>query len=145
MKWQFSADAPIYTQLVAQIQMYIVSGALPPGERLPSVREFAAEAGVNPNTMQRAMAELEREGLPDGKWADGCMRHHPRFGGAARGPDFLPGHLQHVWSQSCGHLCGRRDDDPLRKPHLLCQRRVLVLAATFLLLRAHPWLRKERL
>ena len=63
MKWQFSADAPIYTQLVAQIQMYIVSGALPPGERLPSVREFAAEAGVNPNTMQRAMAELEREGL----------------------------------------------------------------------------------
>ena len=63
MKWQFSADAPIYTQLVAQIQMYIVSGALPPGERLPSVREFAAEAGVSPNTMQRAMAELEREGL----------------------------------------------------------------------------------
>lgn len=63
MKWQFSADAPIYTQLVAQIQMYIVSGVLPPGERLPSVREFAAEAGVNPNTMQRAMAELEREGL----------------------------------------------------------------------------------
>ena len=63
MKWQFSADAPIYTQLVAQIQMYIVSRALPPGERLPSVREFAAEAGVNPNTMQRAMAELEREGL----------------------------------------------------------------------------------
>ena len=63
MKWQFSADAPIYTQLVAQIQMYIVSGALPPGERLPSVREFAAEAGVNPNTMQRAMAQLEREGL----------------------------------------------------------------------------------
>ena len=63
MKWQFSADAPIYTQLVAQIQMYIVSGALPPGERLPSVREFAAVAGVNPNTMQRAMAELEREGL----------------------------------------------------------------------------------
>ena len=63
MRWQFSADAPIYTQLMAQIQMYIVSGALPPGERLPSVREFAAEAGVNPNTMQRAMAELEREGL----------------------------------------------------------------------------------
>lgn len=63
MKWQFSADAPIYTQLVAQIQMYIVSGALPPGERLPSVRDFAAEAGVNPNTMQRAMAELEQKGL----------------------------------------------------------------------------------
>ena len=63
MKWQFSADAPIYTQLVAQIQMYIVSGVLPPGERLPSVREFAAEAGVNPNTMQRALAQLEQDGL----------------------------------------------------------------------------------
>ena len=63
MKWQFSADAPIYTQLVAQTQMYFVAGALPPGERLPPVGESAAEAGVNPNTMQRAMAELEREGL----------------------------------------------------------------------------------
>ncbi len=63
MEWRFSSDAPIYAQLVAQIQNAIVSGTLPPGERLPSVRDLAAEAGVNPNTMQRAMAELEREGL----------------------------------------------------------------------------------
>ena len=73
MKWQFSADAPIYTQLVAQIQMYIVSGALPPGERLPSVREFAAEAGVNPNTMQRALAHLEDQGLAVGNRTQGRM------------------------------------------------------------------------
>ena len=63
MKWQFSSDAPIYTQLIEQIQRTIVSGGWPPGERLPSVRDLAGEAGVNPNTMQRAMTELEREGL----------------------------------------------------------------------------------
>lgn len=63
MKWQFSNDAPIYTQLIDQIQVGIVSGAFPPGERLPSVRDLATEAGVNPNTMQRALAELERDGL----------------------------------------------------------------------------------
>ena len=63
MKWQFSADAPIYAQLVTQIEVGIVSGAFPPGDRLPSVRDLATEAGVNPNTMQRALAELERVGL----------------------------------------------------------------------------------
>ena len=61
MPWQFRNDLPIYTQLIAQIQQRIVSGALLPGERLPSVRDLAAEAGVNPNTMQRAMMEMERE------------------------------------------------------------------------------------
>ncbi|MCI8480267.1 MAG: GntR family transcriptional regulator [Oscillibacter sp.] len=63
MHWQFSNDAPIYTQLIAQIKIGIVAGAFPPGERLPSVRDLATEAGVNPNTMQRAMTELERDGL----------------------------------------------------------------------------------
>ena len=63
MKWQFSNDAPIYSQLIHQIQVGIVSGAFPPGQRLPSVRDLATEAGVNPNTMQRALAELERDGL----------------------------------------------------------------------------------
>ena len=63
MKWQFSNDAPIYAQLIAQIKVCIVSGAFPPGERLPSVRDLATEAGVNPNTMQRALTELERDGL----------------------------------------------------------------------------------
>ena len=63
MKWQFSNDAPIYAQLITQIKVGIVSGAFPPGERLPSVRDLATEAGVNPNTMQRALTELERDGL----------------------------------------------------------------------------------
>ena len=63
MRWFFSNDAPIYTQLIEQIQVGIVTGVFPKGERLPSVRDLATEAGVNPNTMQRAMAELERDGL----------------------------------------------------------------------------------
>ena len=63
MKWEFSNDAPIYAQLILQIKVGIVSGAFSPGERLPSVRDLAMEAGVNPNTMQRALAELEREQL----------------------------------------------------------------------------------
>lgn len=63
MEWSFKADLPIYSQLVEKIKLGILSGELPPGSKLPPVRELAAEAGVNPNTMQRAMQELEREGL----------------------------------------------------------------------------------
>ena len=63
MNWQFSNDAPIYAQRIGQIRAGIVSGAFSPGERLPSVRDLAMEAGVNPNTMQRALTELERDGL----------------------------------------------------------------------------------
>ena len=63
MQWSFSNDLPIYYQLIGQIKVGIVSGVFPPGERLPSVRDLATEAGVNPNTMQRALAELERDGL----------------------------------------------------------------------------------
>ena len=63
MEWRIAADAPIYQQLSRQIRLGIVSGEYAPGERLPPVRELALAAGVNPNTMQRAMTELEREGL----------------------------------------------------------------------------------
>lgn len=63
MAWSLNSDRPIWAQLVEKIQMQIVSGVYRPGSRLPSVREFAAEASVNPNTMQKAFAELERSGL----------------------------------------------------------------------------------
>ena len=63
MEWNFRNDLPIYSQLIERIRLEIVSGALRPGERLPSVRDMAMEAGVNPNTMQRAMQELERAGM----------------------------------------------------------------------------------
>lgn len=63
MAWNLDTDRPIYAQLVERIQMQIVSGYYPPGGKLPSVRELAAVAAVNPNTMQKAFAELERSGL----------------------------------------------------------------------------------
>ena len=63
MTWSFSNDLPIYTQLIEQIKIGIATGIFAPGERLPSVRDLAIEAGVNPNTMQRALAQLESEGL----------------------------------------------------------------------------------
>ena len=63
MEWSFRSDLPIYSQLVDLFRQRIASGALPPGERLASVRDLATEAGVNPNTMQRALQELERQGL----------------------------------------------------------------------------------
>lgn len=63
MTWDFTPDRPIYTQLIEQIQLRIVSGHYPPGSKLDSVRDLAAEASVNPNTMQRALSELERLGL----------------------------------------------------------------------------------
>lgn len=63
MDWEFRTDAPIYTQLYERLALAVVSGAYAPGERLPAVRELALDAGVNPNTVQRALTELERCGL----------------------------------------------------------------------------------
>lgn len=63
MSWNLDSSRPIYTQIVERIQLDIIAGKFQPGARLPSVRDFASEAGVNPNTMQKALAELEREDL----------------------------------------------------------------------------------
>ena len=63
MQWQLRGDRPIYQQLMEQLTEQIVSGQLGAGDKVPPVRELAAEAGVNPNTMQRAMADLESRGL----------------------------------------------------------------------------------
>ena len=63
MGWNFQNDLPIYTQLADAIKFSIVSGELLPGARMSTVRDLALEAGVNPNTMQRALQQLEREGL----------------------------------------------------------------------------------
>ena len=61
--WRIEENRPIWVQLTEQLAEQIIAGRYGPGERMPSVRELAAEAGVNPNTMQRAMAELEAMGL----------------------------------------------------------------------------------
>ena len=63
MEWKLNDDRPIWLQLTEQLTRRIITGVYPPGSRLPPVRELAAQAGVNPNTMQRALTELERDGL----------------------------------------------------------------------------------
>ena len=65
MEWNFTDDRPIWQQLKDQIARQILIGVYPPGSKLPPVRELAAQAGVNPNTMQRALAQLEQEGLAE--------------------------------------------------------------------------------
>ena len=63
MPWDLDNDRPIYLQLMERIQQDIVSGVYKAGDKLPSVRELAIDAAVNPNTMQNALSELERDGL----------------------------------------------------------------------------------
>ncbi len=63
MTWIITADRPVYLQLIEQMELAITAGEYRAGGKLPSVRELAAEASVNPNTMQRAMQELEARGL----------------------------------------------------------------------------------
>ncbi len=63
MAWEFDNDRPIYAQILEYIMMDIMSGKYRPGDKIPSVRELAQEASVNPNTMQKALTELERVGM----------------------------------------------------------------------------------
>ena len=63
MQFEIRDSRPIWQQLAQQLRERIVKGDYPPGSHFPTVRELAAQAGVNPNTMQRAMAEMERLGL----------------------------------------------------------------------------------
>ena len=63
MAWNLTSDRPIFIQIVERIQADIISGRYQPGDKLPSVRDLAGEAAVNPNTMQKALGELERAGL----------------------------------------------------------------------------------
>lgn len=63
MDWNFDNERPIYKQLVEQLKVFLITKAFVPGEKLPSVRDLAFETKVNPNTMQRALAEIESLGL----------------------------------------------------------------------------------
>lgn len=63
MPWSFDPSTPLYLQIMEQIKFRIAVGSYKAGDKLASVRELAAEAEVNPNTMQKALSELEREGL----------------------------------------------------------------------------------
>jgi DNA-binding transcriptional regulator YhcF (GntR family) len=61
MEWKFTGDKPVYQQIMEQLRSAILAGEYAPGDRIPSVRELAMQAKVNPNTMQRALTELEEE------------------------------------------------------------------------------------
>ncbi len=63
MPWNLDSSRPIYLQIIERVQMDIITGRYQPGDKLPSVRNLAQEAAVNPNTMQKALSELERSGL----------------------------------------------------------------------------------
>lgn len=61
--WILNSDKPIYIQLIEQFKLRLISGFYSSGEKLPAVRDLASEASVNPNTMQKALALLEQDGL----------------------------------------------------------------------------------
>lgn len=63
MPWELDNERPIYLQLMERIQRDIIAGVYKPGDKLPSVRDLAVDAAVNPNTMQKALSELERSNL----------------------------------------------------------------------------------
>lgn len=63
MPWNLDFSRPIYLQIIERVQMDVITGRYQPGDKLPSVRDLAQEAAVNPNTMQKALSELERSGL----------------------------------------------------------------------------------
>ena len=63
MQWHFQSDQPIYLQIIDHLKAAIICGIYPPGSRLPSIRDLSMEAGVNPNTLQRALSVLESEKL----------------------------------------------------------------------------------
>lgn len=63
MSWKFDEKSPIYAQIAQHVMLQIISQEIKSGDQLPTVREYAEIAGVNPNTMQRAFTELEREGM----------------------------------------------------------------------------------
>lgn len=71
MGWILNADRPIYAQIVEKLSLDIAAGNYKPGDKLPSVREFAIDAAVNPNTMQKALSELEQLGLVYSKRTSG--------------------------------------------------------------------------
>lgn len=84
IEFNFASDQPIYIQLVEQLELYIISGKIPPGSKLPSVRDLAMQAQVNPNTMQRALTELEDLKLihtkrTNGKYVTDNIQHIQKY------------------------------------------------------------------
>ena len=102
MNWDLTGDRPIWLQLTEQIQLRIIAGEYPAGERLTSVRDLAAEAAVNPNTMQKALSELERTGLLYSQRTSG------RY--VTQDQEMLRGLRQRLAEQQTGELLRRMGD-----------------------------------
>lgn len=73
MAWRFNEHAPVYVQIADKLRGSIMTGEFPPGGQIPPVRQIALAAAVNPNTVQRAIAELEAEGLLYPRSTQGCF------------------------------------------------------------------------
>ncbi|MDR1017204.1 MAG: GntR family transcriptional regulator [Lachnospiraceae bacterium] len=71
MAWNINNYSPVYMQLMQIISWDIIKGKFKAGDKLPSVRDLAVEASVNPNTMQKALSELERTGIVYSKRTSG--------------------------------------------------------------------------
>ncbi len=71
MAWQFNEHTPVYLQIANRLRDEIIKGNYPPTSQIPTVRQLALTAAVNPNTVQRALTELENEGLICAKGTQG--------------------------------------------------------------------------
>ena len=94
MAWNFVNDRSIYLQLIDIIQNRIATGYYTPGSKLASVRDLASEAEVNPNTMQKALSELEREGVLYSQRTAGRFVAEPRAGGTSMREELSQKHIQ---------------------------------------------------
>ena len=103
MPWNLDSSRPIYLQIIERVQMDIITGRYQPGDKLPSVRDLAQEAAVNPNTMQKALSELERSGLiysqlPSGRFIteDKELIHQMKKGLAAAEVSAFVAHMKQL-------------------------------------------------
>lgn len=71
MGWSFQGNSPVYLQIASKIRADIISGKYAAEEQIPPVRQLAYTAAVNPNTMQRALSQLEQDGLLCSKGTSG--------------------------------------------------------------------------
>lgn len=71
MSWKFDSQLPVYIQIEDHIKSDIITGKYRVEEQIPSVRQLAVDAGVNPNTVQRALSELEDQGILESKRTSG--------------------------------------------------------------------------
>ncbi len=94
MAWKFHSESPIYVQIMDEIKLRIAQGRLAPGDKVPSVRDLAINAGVNPNTMQKALSELEREGILISERTSGRYVAQPMNGDAPLRATMAQGYVE---------------------------------------------------